>query len=84
MHLVVGNWNRFQVIVLESVELQLEGQGRLEMTVNDVLLELVPRAIGEVLRELSVAQHDGGHSPDAALAKNVDVVLAEPGQQRHL
>ena len=78
VHLVIGDWNWFELIVLEPVELQLEGQSGHEMTIDDVLFELVPRAIGEVLRELPVAQNDGGHSPDATLTKKVDVVLAEP------
>ena len=43
-----GGGARLQVVVLESVELQLEGERRLEVAVDPVLLEFLPSSVCEV------------------------------------
>ena len=48
-----GGGAGLQVVVLEPVELQLEGERRLEVAVDPVLLELLPGSVGEVPKRKS-------------------------------
>ena len=78
MHFVIWDRNWIEVVILESVEFQLKRERRLEMSVDDVFAELVPGAVGEVLRELLVTQHDAGYATNLRFAQKIDVILTEP------
>ena len=67
MHLVVGGGQRLEVVRPQPVHLQLEGQGGLQVPVDPVLREQVPRAVREVARKLVVEQHDERHATHQAL-----------------
>jgi hypothetical protein len=54
------------------------------VSVDDVLPELVPGPVREVLRELLVPEDDAGQPPDARLAQKVDVVVAEPFREKQV
>ena len=77
VHLVVGDRDGVQVIVLQPVQLQLEGECRLEVPEDHVLLEVVPRPEGEVLGELVGPQHHERDPPDELLPEELDVLPAE-------
>lgn len=48
---MTGGRYGLEVVVLKPVELQLEGEGGLQVAVDPVLLELLPGPVGEVAGE---------------------------------
>ena len=77
VHLVVGDGDGVQVVVLQPVELQLKGEGGLQVPEDHVLLVVVLRPEGEVLGELLGPQDHEGDPPDELLPEEVDVLPAE-------
>lgn len=54
MHLLIGRWQRLQIVRPHPVELQLKGARRLEMPVDPVFFKVVSVSVREKLRELLV------------------------------
>ena len=59
------------------VQLELEGEGGLDVPVEDVLLEVVESPEGEVLGELLLPPHDEGHPPQLLLLQLAKVLPTE-------
>ena len=74
---MVGDGDGVQVVVLQPVELQLKGEGGLQVPEDHVLLVVVLRPEGEVLGELLGPQDHEGDPPDELLPEEVDVLPAE-------
>ena len=77
VHLVVGDGDGVQVIVLQPVELQLKGEGGLQVPEDHVLLVVVLRPEREVLGKLLWPEDHEGDSPDELLLEEVNVLPAE-------
>lgn len=80
MHLLVGGGQRLQVVRPHPVQLQLEGAGGLEVSVDAILLEAVPLAVREELRELLVLERAEGDPADAAALELLLVAGAEAAE----
>lgn len=56
VHLVISTWNGSEVKISHPVQLQLESQSRLKMTINTVLLKLSTRIRGKNRSHEAVAK----------------------------
>ena len=77
VHLPGGGGNGLHVVVAQAVDLELEGQRRLQMAVDLILVVTVAEAKGEVAREPVFVAHDEHHAPDRLLLEIGSSAFAE-------
>lgn len=83
MHLVVGTGHSGQVKVAHPAQLQLEGQGRLQVAINPVFCKLIPRSEREELGEFSLLGNKECDSSESVIHKDVLLGLYKGTEDWH-